>query len=542
MIRTRRVAAALLALAMVGAACGGDDDDGGSTGEGTAGEGAASEAPGGGECTEDRVGGSVTMGMFSEVAGLDPVVASGAGVAGAIENGALYDTLMRYDPEAGEYRPHLAESLEPNDDLSEWTLQLRDGITFANGDPLDGEAVKASIERHSTEENVTTSRVDVGNIAEITVVDPLTVRFTLTEPWGDFPFVLAERPGMITNPTAVEAAGEDFSTDPPPEAGVGPFELERFVPGEEIVMRARSDYWDGPVCIEELRFVTLAGAQATYEAFQNDELQVAFLRQAPTIAEAKEDGVAGFSNFMNMGAMLLVNNGAEGTDPPTADVRVRQAMAAAIDPEALDDRTNEGTGFPSSAIVGGESRLDPGVEGPELDPERAAELVEEVKSDTGWDGSLHLVCQDDPINTEQCIAIQAMLDAAGFDVELDNMSVADAIRQVLVDRDFDAASWGVPASDATFWRALSQFHSEAPNNRTGYANPDMDAALEELKSATTDEEQEAALADIQEIWNESVPSVGFAAREEFVAVADGLNGIDHSVMTMVLFDNAYFDS
>lgn len=539
MFRRRKAASALVALILVGAACGGDGDDG-SAGETAGGNGDG--GGGGGECTEDRVGGSVTMGMYSEVAGLDPTVASGGGVAGAIETGALYDTLMRYDPETGEYEPQVAESLTPNDDHSEWTLQLRDGLEFSNGDPLTAEVVKASIERHQSPDNSTTSRIDVGNIAEMTVVDPLTVRFTLTGPYAEFPFVLAERPGMITNPAAVEAAGEDFSTSPPPEAGIGPYELVRFAPGEEIVMRARSDYWDGPVCIEELRFVTLAGAQATYEAFQSGELQVGFLRQPLTIAQAKDEGVSGYSNFMNMGALLLVNHGAEGTDPPTADERVREAISLAVDPQAIDDRVFEGTGQPTSAIIGEESRLDPGVEGPEVDSDRAAELVEEAKADTDWDGSLNVVCQDDPINTEQCIAIEAMLEAAGFEVELENLSVVDLIRRITVDRDFDVATWGTPASDATLWRGLFQFHSEAPTNRIGYANPDMDAALDQLKAATSVEEQEEAIAEIQEIWNETIPSVGLGMREEFIAVADEVQGLDFSVMTIVHFDDAYLAS
>ncbi|HEY8525064.1 MAG TPA: ABC transporter substrate-binding protein [Acidimicrobiales bacterium] len=483
------------------------------------------------------------MGMYSEVRGLDPVVASGAGVAGAIETAAFYDTLMRYDTESGEYVPHLAESLEPNDDHSEWTLTLREGIAFADGTPLDAEAVRASIQRHTTPENVTSSRIDVGNIAEMTVVDPRTLRFTLTEPWAGFPFVLAERPGMITNPAAVEAAGEDFSNAPPPEAGVGPFVLERYAPGEEVVMRARDDYWDGPVCIEELRFVTLAGAQATYEAFQNDELQVAFLREPITNARAHEDGAVGFSNVMNMGAMLLLNHGTGGREEaPTADVRVRQALAAAIDPEAISERVFEGTAQPTSTIIGPDSRLDPGADGLEVDPERAADLVEEAKDDLGWDGSVHFVCQDDPINREQCIAIEAMLEAVGFEVEIEYLTVADTIRRVTIDQEFDLATWGVPASDETLWRALSTFGSDSPNNRSGYANPELDEALGRLKAAATVEEQEEILADIQEIWNETVPSVILGTREELIAVADTVHGLDYSHMTMVHFDDAYVDT
>jgi peptide/nickel transport system substrate-binding protein len=536
-----RAVAALTVVAVLCTACGSDDDgsSGGTGDSGDSGDSGEAAAPAGGECTEERVGGSLTVGAYSEPAGLDPIVASGAGVAGGMEMAALYDTLMRYDAESGEFEPNVAESLEPNGDHTEWTLTLPDGLTFGDGDPFTAEAVKASIERHSSDENRTPSRNDVSSIAEMTVVDPLTLRFTLTEPWASFPYLLADKTGMITNPAAVESAGEAFSTAPPPEAGVGAYELVRYAPGEEIVMRAKADYWDGPVCIEELRFVTLEGAQATYDAFQTDEVQVAFLRQPQTIAQAQADGVAGISNFMSAGATLLINQGASDDSPPTADERVRQAIAAAIDPEVLNERVYEGTGHPTRALVSEESRFDPGVEGPEVDPDRAAELVEEVKEETGWDGSLDMVCQNDPINEEVCITLQAMLDAAGFDVTTDLAPVTDVIRRITVDRDFDIATWGVPGSDEALWRALSQFRSDAVNNRVGYADPDMDAALDELKAAASPEEQNAALGQIQEIWNETIPSVTLSAVEEFVGVSERVGGLRTTAATTVLFDDAY---
>jgi peptide/nickel transport system substrate-binding protein len=530
--------AALTVVAVLCTACGSDDDDS-SGGTGDSGESGQAAAPAGGECTEERVGGSLTVGTYSEPAGLDPIVASGGGVAGGIEMAALYDTLMRYDPESGEYEPQVAESLEPNDDYTEWTLTLREGITFSNGDPLTADTVEASIERHTTDANRTPSRTDVSSVAEMTVVDALTLRFTLTAPWASFPYLLADKAGMITNPPAVEAAGDGFNTAPPPEAGLGAYELVRYAPGEEIVMRAKDDYWDGPVCIEELRFVTLEGAETTYEAFRTGELQVAFLRQPQTIAQAHDDGVAGFSNFMNSGQILLVKQGESGDSPPTADVRVRQAIAAAIDPEALNERVYEGTGRPSTALVSDQSRFDPGVEGPEVDPDRATELVEEVEDETGWDGSLDLVCQNDPINQEVCITLEAMLDAVGFDVTTELGTVADVIRRITVDRNFDLATWGVAASDEALWRSLSQFRSDASSNRVDYADPDMDAALDDLKAAGTTDEVNAALARMQEIWNETIPSVSLATVEEFVGVSDRVHGLQQTSATNVLFDDAY---
>ena len=152
MRRWPRFAALLVVLGLLAAACG-DDDDGGAAGEAEAPSDEAEESevtatPAEDEvCTEERQGGELTMGVQLMAIGLDPTVALGTGVAGATEITAIYDTLMRYNPDTGEIDPHVAESLEPNDDFTQWTLTLPEGITFGNGDPLTAEAVQFSVDR-----------------------------------------------------------------------------------------------------------------------------------------------------------------------------------------------------------------------------------------------------------------------------------------------------------------------------------------------------------------------------------------------------------
>ena len=145
-MRKYRTGLALCAAAVVLiSVCGGDDsssdDADGATSTSAAGASATSVA-GGGEadaCTEERKGGEITMGVGLEIGGIDPTISLGTGVAGATEMTAMWDTLMRYNPATGEYETHVAESLEPTKpDLTEWTLKLKSGLKFGNGDPLTG--------------------------------------------------------------------------------------------------------------------------------------------------------------------------------------------------------------------------------------------------------------------------------------------------------------------------------------------------------------------------------------------------------------------
>lgn len=490
-------------------------------------------------CTADRVGGELTMGVYSETAGLDPTVSTGGAVTGATELTALYDTLMQYDEDAGTWVPRLAESMEPNDDATVWTLTLREGITFGNGDPLDAAAVKASVERHQAETNRIRSRGLTADISAIDVVDDLTAVFTLARPWGSFPYLLSGEVGMIVNPAVVESLGADEFSRLPVGGGAGPYEPVSNVPGEELVLEAKEDYWGGPVCIERLRFVVVPGAQATYDAFQNDELDAAFLRGPQVIADARADGVSQHTELLNAGAVVLINNGAGGTTSPMTDVRLRRAVAAAVDPEQINIRAYDGAGLATAALAHPDSRFYEGAAGPALDPALAAQLVEEVKAEGTWDGTVSLAC--DSTWSNEALAIESQLEAVGFEVDADTTSsVATRIQRVIVDHDYDLACWGMSLVEASPWAALARHVDSTPGtSRTGYDNPEMNESLAVLKAARTTEEQLAAFAAIQVIWDETVPVVVFAATEEMVIWDDDVHGLDFNQETVTIFADAY---
>jgi len=533
----RRYAAVMLTALLVLASCGGDDDDASTPASDTAPDDSGNEGDGGGEddvCTEDRVGGELTMGTLIPTRSLDPTVAGSLGSSGATEHAALYDTLVRYDTETGEFVPHVAESLEPNDDFSEWTLTAREGVQFGNGDPLTAEAIRFSIERFRTA-TVTGARM-VAAIGEIEVVDDLTLVFRLNEPWANFPFVLASEVGGPVNPAVVEAAGAEFGNNPT-GAGVGPFEFERFAPGEEVVMRAKDNYWGGPVCIETLRFVHVETGAATYEAFQAGELQAAFLRDAQVISDAEADGVEGLSDVIGAGWTLNFNNGVQGTNPATANPKVRQAIAHALDLDLVDERIYGGAGLPSGALIPEVWDISPGVEGPAYDPDQAQVLVDEAKAE-GWDGNVSLLCG--PLYGDLPVLVEGMLEAAGMTVDVEALDTNALIERYL-SGNYETACFAINVyAPAPEW-ALDGFHSEAPNSYLGYANPDMDAALDRLALAGSPEDSVEVLAEIQEIWNETIPSIVLNATEEFVALDDSVHGVVLSQTTLPMFYDAYIE-
>jgi len=535
--RLRRIIGLLGIAALAATACGDDSDDGATASEGTTSPASADEV-----CTEDRVGGTLAVGTYSEAGGLDPVVAAGTGLGtgrvGATEGSAIFDVLVIHDSETGEYTPHLAEALTPNEDNTKWTLKLRPDITFDNGDPLDAQAVVTSMQRHTAQSSRSTLRRGVVLIQQFEVTDPLTVVFHLAEPWGDFPMLLAASPGMITNQRVVDERGADFNRNPN-GGGVGPYVVDRFMPGEVLVLKARENYWGGPVCVKELRFVNIVGGPATYEALEAGQLDVAFLPDGATINRARDADYEGLEWIIHSGSMLLMNTGLPGTDPPTSDLRVRQAIAHALDVDYINERQFDGYGLATTSLVHPDSPISPGVDGPEFNRQRATQLITQVKAETGWDGSIRLLCNDPTDRRDAALAIETLLNAVGMQVQRTIGDTSQLIAGVVTNKDYDLACWSQNFTEADVWFNLGVFASNSPTNYSGIQDPAMDAALIDIRAARDSDELRAALGTMQERWNEIVPSAVWGAVETYIAHDDDVHGLVPTVRETFLFHDAY---
>ena len=529
LLRRSTFVALILVVALVGA-CGGSDGDGSAEGPGqTSGTSSPSET-----CTAEHVGGTVTAGVTGLPTGVDPVAATGSGSTGGIELAQFYDTLMRYDPDSGTYEPRVAESLEANDDDTVWTMTLRPDVTFGNGDPLTADAVKASIERYQE-----LSKGPYKNLAlkikQMEVRDDKTIVFTLTEPWTGFPFTLANGPGMIVNPAIVAQKGEGFAADPT-GAGVGAYELVSFAPNEELVYRAKSDYWGGPVCIEELRFRPLAADSGRYEAFQTGEFQAAFLRDPLQISMSMDDDVAGFDTYSNAQTVLLFNGGA--SESAVNAVELRKAIAQAMNVEALNERAFEGAGNAETSVIGSGSRFADGLEGLPFDTDGASDAVTKAKSQ-GWDGSLSLTCAQS--QQEVALTLEAQLEAVGISIDLNLVpDFSTLINEVGVKKEFDLACWGFNGLDEGLWATLnSSLVSTSPANYGGLKDPGIDAAMDELRVANDEAGTKAALDDLQGAMNDAVPAVPLFHGYNRVIHADDLVGITPTANSLVFFSSAF---
>ncbi|MFV0307501.1 MAG: ABC transporter substrate-binding protein [Desertimonas sp.] len=494
----------------------------------------ASEA--GGECPSE--GGTVTIGDSGEFRGFDPLITtSSSGTTGAATLLAVYDALIYWNYETGEYEPWVAASLEPDDELVEWTIGLREGVTFGNGDPVTAEAVKASIERHQSDLNVTPTKAGALAITEIEVVDDLTVVLTMDAPTGGVPTLLAGGVGMITNPAIVDELSQDEFNLGVEGAGIGAFEPERFAPGEETVLTAKDNYWAGPVCVDGVRFVGVPDQDARFDAFMLDEFDIVPLRGMYTEIEeeVKPAELPLYTEVRNASGVLFMNGGLPLSDPHPLDERLRRAIAMSIDPVALDQRINNGYGLPSGALVHERSTLYSGAEGLAYDPDAAKELVEEVRAEGEWDGSVDLQCTE--LGREGCIAIEAALVSVGIEVNVEIVTIGGVLDMFSQeDRNFDLIAWSFSMSDQRPYESLTS------GLRTmGYDDEVLNELLSELQRTPDLSGQQEIMASIQERWNEIVPTANFAATGQSWVWQQDIHGLAFTLASIVRLDGVWID-
>jgi peptide/nickel transport system substrate-binding protein len=551
-----RAVAIVLAVAVWAASCG---DDGGSD---------AGEPVPSAESTTTAVprrGGVATIGQFSAPPGLDPARISGGGNVGGNEVAAIYDTVVRYNPTSAKYEPRTAVSVESTPDYSSWTVKLRPNIKFSDGTDYNAEAVKFAFERVRTEGATNVRAQVVQFIQTVTVVDPLTIRFDLKLAWSGFPYLLAGSAGMAYSVAAFQNAGsaQAFNTNPG-DAGAGPFKVKSFKPGEVLELERNPTYYGGDVYIDGLRFVLIPGAPATYEAIKAGTLQAGQIRDPGVIARAKTDGqgtvdtpqIAGDLIQMNAGVQVTctdqkpenlcrgVANGQKVTvKTPTADVNVRRAVVAAVDPKVINERAYQGTAFPNSAPFAN-APWDPKIAGPKYDLDEAKRLVQRAKT-AGWDGKIRYLDDNTPLGVARAQAISAMLQQAGMDVVVDTTKDrANVAAQVNVNRDYDLVggwAWGLlDDPDSNYPQLAGTFDPNAP--RYGYTSPDIVAALELLRVANTTEKQVAAYKAISEVWIRDAPSHVITMIPQAMIHTPKLHGLERSAISLTLFDKAWLDN
>ncbi|WP_228812001.1 ABC transporter substrate-binding protein [Nocardia flavorosea] len=472
-------------------------------------------------------GGTLSFATYSPVSSLDPTVTVATGPTGGTELAAVYDVLMRYDYDSQTFEPQLAQSLQESPDRLTWTMRLREGVRFSDGTPFDAHAVVASIERYNTRRGLY-APLYTKMVHSTTAKDATTVEFRLEQPWSNFPAILAYGHGMIVAPSSQQ--GDTFTP-----IGAGPFSVVNLRPQQELELKARSDYWGGAPHLDGLKFVAIAGEQPKIEALRTGGVQMIYLRNAETVNAA----TAEFPGFVSTYSMTTIGQINSAPGRPGADRRVRQAMAYAIDTDILNQRARGGQEIMGTDLFQPWSQWHGDTTGITPDPVKAKQLLDQAVAD-GFDGKVTYVGINDPDAQEVALAVQAQLNAVGFDASIEYAgSVPDMVRRLYADRNFDIALGGYNVSDIDpEIRLFNALHSTS-KNLVGLQSPVMDGLLGDVLSAPDTETKQHALDEIQRFINEQQSFLTWGAGRTYVAWSDNVFGADPSIDQIMLFDEAF---
>jgi ABC-type transport system substrate-binding protein len=259
----------------------------------------------------------------------------------------IYSGLTTYDGKTAKIIPDLAESWETTPDGKTWTFKLRNGVQWQKGfGELTSADVKYSYDRMMSAETASPYRAEFNNVEAISTPDPLTVVIALKNPDGNFLHQVANyHQGQVVKKEAVERAGDQYKWNP---VGTGPFALESYMPGAQIVLTRHDGYFRGPAKIEKITFPIIKDDETAAIALQNGEVDLA-MRVAVQESLARLEKDDRFSlNKAGGGISLTMFNPAH---PPFADARVRKAWAHAIDRPAVIKATTPYTTAPFGNLV-----------------------------------------------------------------------------------------------------------------------------------------------------------------------------------------------
>ena len=252
----------------------------------------------------------------------------------------LFEPLMRFSS-TFEVEPSLAEEVEHNDDATEWTFRLRQGLRFHNGRPVRAADVKASMERMLNPKNPATQASDVAAIADLAgsrVLDDRTYRLKLKSPYAILDAVMAGY--------ALGIVPDDFDAKHP--VGTGPFSYDIFVPGQRSRFARFDDYWDVQASFEELVILNFSDDAAKVNALLAGQVQS--LDNLPTYLAGAIEGQGAKTLVSESGGWVPFTMRVD--TKPFNDNRVREAMRLIVDRQQIIDQAFNGFGRVANDLYG----------------------------------------------------------------------------------------------------------------------------------------------------------------------------------------------
>ncbi len=430
----------------------------------------------------------------------------GAGSPGQYVWSNIFDALTRIGPD-GAPEPWLAESWSTADDNLTWTFNLRSGVTFSNGEPLDAASVEATFSTVLSEEGRTTYSANVNNfgfIDSVTAIDDTTVEIVTASPNVLLPSAISI--AYILPPAYfAEGGAEGFAQAP---IGSGPYTATQWG-DDEIVLDAWADSWRGEPGVSTVSFINLPDPGTRIQALQSNQIDIA---QSPDPDQAEALMADGFEIYSAARGQVLAMALVTDQGGPLADVRVRQALNYAVDNEAIREALTGGFS-PTAGVY-----APPGVNGYDssrfvysYDPDKARELLAEAGFADGFDIDAEMTLGSFPADAEIFDAMAGYLAEIGVNVTITQVDFRGEWLPKFLGT--DGADWSGNAFNYS-WGTAPLFDAIRPFNfyqcdwtNAWYCDEEAMPLIEAANTTFDADERDAVLGQLLDHTAENPPSV-----------------------------------
>ncbi|WP_028602551.1 ABC transporter substrate-binding protein [Ottowia thiooxydans] len=424
---------------------------------------------------------SVVMGITLEPPGLDPTAGAASAIAEIVQYNIL-ETLTKINAN-GSVTPLLAERWEVSPDLRTYTFYLRKGVKFSNGEPLNASTVKFSFERAGGEKSTNKDKRTFASMESVRVVDEHTLVIINKEPDPDFLFYMGQATSVIVEPKSV-------TTNNATPVGTGPYVLDRWSKGSSISLRASPTYRNpGAIRIKRATFRFISDPAAQVASVLSGDVD-AFVRVTPRgAAQFKANSrLQTIVSGSRAKTVLALNNAKK----PLSDVRVRRAIAAAIDRKAVISGAGDGFGVAigSHYAPGAAGYIDTTGINP-YNPEKARALLKEAGITTPLE--LSLVLPPPPYARQGGEVIVAQLAKIGITAKVQNVEWAQWLANTY---------GGSHNYDMTIISHVEPFdlvNFTKSDYYWGYNNPKFNTLFDKIKTTPNLAERNKLLGDAQKM-------------------------------------------
>ncbi|GIU84093.1 MAG: ABC transporter substrate-binding protein [Acidimicrobiales bacterium] len=476
-----------------------------------------------------RAGGALVVGIDAESDGYNPVTKRFA-QAGHLVASAVFDPLATLD-ERGDWKPFLAESIEPSDDYRVWTVRLRPGIRFHDGTPLNAEAIKKVWDMHFR--SLVTSQT-VQQIEKVEVADELTVRFHLKRRWVRFPLILTTQVGYAMAPSML--------TDPASggrPVGTGPFVFDEWDMNRAWRGKRNPDYWRKDRFGNRLPYVDSIEFRIIVDAFERNrallrgDVDLIYTLRPAAILDLREKDVAVLEYDRGDERLIALNT----SKPPFDNVHARRALAYATDQRRLIREIHRGVYPPANGpFAPGQLGYRKETGYPSYDPEKAAEELRLFREQTGRDRLAFTYSASEDVDNVQMVQfLQDMWSGAGIETKIEAVPQAEVIFRAVTGQ-YEAVDWRNwafrdPDGDYQWWHSsgVRPLEQGISLNVARFSDEEIDRALDAARESTDDEERDGMYAKVAERFGEEVPYIWLGRVRWAIAAKKGLHGYETAV-------------